>query len=298
MAQPPQPAPRAENRLARERSPYLRQHRLNPVDWHPWGPEALALAAREGKPIFLSVGYAACHWCHVMEHECFEDEGTAKLLNETFVCVKVDREERPDLDRVYMSAVQLLTGRGGWPMTVLLMPDGRPFFGGTYFPRPQLQDLTRRVREAWARQREALDQQATAVAERVRGLSAGHDLPPVSVGDAELVTRLAAALAQDFDPVHGGYGQRPKFPPHSELLLLLEQGDAESLGMARTTLEAIDEGGVHDQLGGGFHRYSTDELWLVPHFEKMLYDNALLAQAYAGTPRSSHRTHLMRRAVR
>jgi hypothetical protein len=274
-----------ENRLAKERSPYLRQHRTNPVDWWPWGPEALAKAAREGKPIFLSVGYAACHWCHVMEHESFEDAATAKLLNDVFVCVKVDREERPDLDRVYMSAVQLLTGRGGWPMTVLLTPDGRPFYGGTYFPREQLQELVRRVREAWVVRREALDQQASAIAERLRELADGPSLPPVAGGDAEIVARLGTALAEAFDPVHGGFGTRPKFPPHSELLLLLERGAEpagdDALGMARATLEAMDEGGIHDQVGGGFHRYSTDEVWLVPHFEKMLYDNALLARAYA-----------------
>jgi uncharacterized protein YyaL (SSP411 family) len=287
VAQPPHAAPapqgpRAENRLKSERSPYLRQHRTNPVDWHPWGPEALALARTRGKPIFLSIGYAACHWCHVMEHESFEDDATAQLLNDTFVCIKVDREERPDLDRVYMASVQLMTGRGGWPMTVLLMPDGRPFFGATYFPRVQLQELVRKVRQAWATQREALDQQATQVAARVRDMSDGPNLPPAVAADPEIVLRLAAALAQAFDATHGGYGHRPKFPPHSELLFLLEQADGESLSMARRTLDAIDEGGVHDQVGGGFHRYSTDERWLVPHFEKMLYDNALLVQAYAG----------------
>ena len=276
---PAAPAPRPENRLASERSPYLRQHRTNPVDWWPWGPEALARAQREGKPIFLSIGYAACHWCHVMEHESFEDEGTAALLNEAFVCVKVDREERPDLDRTYMTAVQMLTGRGGWPMTVFLTPDGRPFHGGTYYPRAHLQELVRRVREAWATRREAVDQQASLLAGRVRESAVGPGLPPAQGSDRELVLRLAAALARAFDPVHGGYGGRPKFPPHSELRFLVEQGDRESLAMARRTLEALDEGGIHDQVGGGWHRYSTDATWLVPHFEKMLYDNALLVQA-------------------
>ncbi|MFM8978968.1 MAG: DUF255 domain-containing protein [Planctomycetia bacterium] len=279
---PPAPtAPRPENRLAGERSPYLRQHRTNPVDWWPWGPEALARAAREGKPIFLSIGYAACHWCHVMEHESFEDEATAALLNEAFVCMKVDREERPDLDRTYMAAVQMLTGRGGWPMTVFLTPDGRPFHGGTYYPRPHLQELVRRVREAWDTRREAVEQQASMLAGRVRESAAGLQLPPAGGSDREIVLRLAAALARAFDPRHGGYGGRPKFPPHSELRFLVEQGDRESLSMARRTLEALDEGGIHDQAGGGWHRYSTDATWLVPHFEKMLYDNALLVQACA-----------------
>jgi uncharacterized protein YyaL (SSP411 family) len=280
-----------ENRLATERSPYLRQHRNNPVDWYPWGPEALERAKTEDRPIFLSVGYAACHWCHVMEHESFEDEATAKLLNEAFVCVKVDREERPDIDALYMRAVQLMTGRGGWPMTVILTPTGDPFFAGTYLPRDHLQQLTRRVTELWDSKREDLVNQAAMVADRVRDLSDGQDLPLFEGTDAGLLRILDTAMAAAFDAKLGGYGGAPKFPPHTELLYLLdriEQGaaaeDDETLGtraQLRRTLEAMAAGGIHDHVGGGFHRYSTDAFWFLPHFEKMLYDNALLAPAYA-----------------
>jgi uncharacterized protein YyaL (SSP411 family) len=284
-AEDPPGVPVPENRLAKERSPYLRQHRRNPVDWHPWGPEALERARKEDKPIFLSVGYAACHWCHVMEHESFEDAETARLLNEAFVCVKVDREERPDLDRIYMSAVQILTGRGGWPMSVFLTPDGRPFYGGTYFPREHVRELAKRIRHAWAADRPALERQAETLAAHVREAGEGPALPPATGSDEDLLRGLEAALAASFDRERGGYGRQPKFPPHSELLFHLDRGGAnggpEGLAQARRTLEAMEEGGVHDQVGGGFHRYSTDERWLVPHFEKMLYDNALLAQAYA-----------------
>ncbi len=275
--------PVTENRLARERSPYLRQHRLNPVDWYPWGPEALERARRERRPIFLSVGYAACHWCHVMEHESFEDEETAALLNETFVCVKVDREERPDLDSLYMSAVQVMTGRGGWPMTVILTPEGDPFYAATYLPAERLQDLTRRVAAAWAENPDGLRQQASLVAERLADLADGRELPEFEGDDRELLHILDTSLAAHFDARRGGYGHAPKFPPHAELLYLLDRGAQVEGGaeQVRGTLDAMAAGGVHDQVGGGFHRYSTDGEWLLPHFEKMLYDNALLAQAYA-----------------
>ncbi len=272
------------NRLREERSPYLRQHSTNPVDWYPWGGEALQKAKEDDKPIFLSVGYAACHWCHVMEHESFEDEKTAKLLNDAFVCVKVDREERPDIDRIYMTAVQVLTGRGGWPMTVLMFPDGRPFWGGTYLRPENLQGLIAEVKRLWQNERTRLEHTADALSERVRDMSDGLDLPEPDGSDADLLTHMRNALSARFDAQNGGYGNAPKFPPHTEMLFYLDPENAsdEELAQARRTLEAMEEGGVHDHVGGGFHRYSTDARWLLPHFEKMLYDNALLAQAYAG----------------
>jgi uncharacterized protein YyaL (SSP411 family) len=273
------------NRLADARSPYLRQHADNPVDWLPWGEEAFARARTEDKPVFLSVGYAACHWCHVMEHESFEDPETAGVLNDVFVPVKVDREERPDVDAVYMKAVQLVSGRGGWPMTVLLLPDGRPFWAGTYLPAETVRDLSRHVEGLWKRDRARVEAQAAAVAERVKAMEEGFDLPMPSGSDRDLLQGLVDALSAAFDATHGGYGRKPKFPPHAELLFLTDRGRTnggeEGLRQAVRTLEAMDAGGVHDQVGGGFHRYSTDERWFLPHFEKMLYDNALLAQAYA-----------------
>ena len=277
--------PVKRNRLQHERSPYLRQHETNPVDWYPWGAEALEKAKKEQRPIFLSIGYAACHWCHVMEHESFEHEQTAALLNRVFVCVKVDREERPDLDRIYMNAVQVMSGRGGWPMTVLLTPDGRPFWGGTYLPRQRLVQFVERVEETWKKEKQRVIQQAEALSERVQRISDGPDLPPVDGSDQELIQHMRAAMAAAFDQRHGGYGAAPKFPPHTELLYLLD--DADSLSKSEQhqlvrTLEALDEGGIHDQMAGGFHRYSTDERWFLPHFEKMLYDNALLAQVFCG----------------
>ncbi len=275
------------NRLAAARSPYLRQHATNPVDWYPWADEAWTRARRENKPVFLSVGYAACHWCHVMEHESFEDEATAALLNETFVCIKVDREERPDVDALYMQAVHVMVGRGGWPMTVLLTPDREPFWAGTYLPRDGLQQLTRQVAELWQTSEAKLRQQGAAVAERVRDLGDGAALPPFEGTKDDLVEILDNALVASFDPRRGGYGSRPKFPPHAELLYLLDAvGEEASGGFRREqlmrTLDAMADGGIHDHVGGGFHRYSTDADWLLPHFEKMLYDNALLAQAYSG----------------
>ncbi len=275
-----------ENRLGKERSPYLRQHRHNPVDWFPWGEEAFAKAKRQDKPIFLSVGYAACHWCHVMEHESFEDPATAKAMNDAFVCVKVDREERPDVDTVYMSFITMSTGRGGWPMTVLMTPEGKPFWGGTYLPAAGVRQLCARVTSAWKDQRSEVEDSANAIAEQVAAMSDGPEIPPTDDSDVEILKTMRDALGARFDARHGGYGSRPKFPPHTELLYHLEDGGKrmgeDERRQVLVTLDAMDRGGIHDQAGGGFHRYSTDERWLLPHFEKMLYDNALLAQAYAG----------------
>jgi len=267
------------NRLAQETSPYLLQHADNPVDWYAWGEEALARARDEDKPILLSVGYAACHWCHVMEHESFEDETTAALMNEHFVCVKVDREERPDVDSVYMDAVVSLTGHGGWPMTVFLTPDGEPFFGGTYYPPesrhglPGFRQLLTAVAEAWRERRADIQRDAGAITESLRRAVEPSREPLTSslLGDA------VRALRRQFDPEWGGFGNTPKFPPASVLEFLLRRGEVEP---AAKTLDSMALGGMYDLVGGGFHRYSVDREWLVPHFEKMLYDNALLAPAY------------------
>ncbi len=267
------------NRLAAETSPYLLQHADNPVDWYPWGEEALARAREDDKPILLSVGYAACHWCHVMEHESFEDETTAALMNEHFVCVKVDREERPDVDSVYMDAVVSLTGHGGWPMTVFLTPDGEPFFGGTYYPPesrhglPGFRQLLTAVAEAWRERRPDIQRDAGAITESLRRTVEPSREPLTSalLGDA------VRALRQQFDLEWGGFGHTPKFPPASVLEFLLRRGELE---MSAKTLDSMALGGMYDLVGGGFHRYSVDREWLVPHFEKMLYDNALLVPAY------------------
>jgi uncharacterized protein YyaL (SSP411 family) len=276
------------NRLAHESSPYLRQHMHNPVDWCPWGPEALARARELDRPIFLSIGYAACHWCHVMEHESFENEEIARLLNESFVSIKVDREERPDLDQIYMAAVQALTGQGGWPMSVFLTPDLRPFTGGTYFPpddrygRPGFARVLRTVAEWWRTRRGDIDRAAADLTQALQGLGqlpeAEGELGP------ELLSRAVSQLNRAFDPRHGGFGSAPKFPHPMDLRMLLRahlrEGDEASLRMVRITLDQMGMGGIYDHLGGGFARYSTDARWLVPHFEKMLYDNALLVPAY------------------
>jgi hypothetical protein len=276
------------NRLASSTSPYLLQHAHNPVDWYPWGGEALARARAEDKPILLSIGYAACHWCHVMERESFEDEATARLMNESFVCIKVDREERPDLDDIYMAATLALNhGQGGWPMTVFLTPEQEPFFAGTYFPpedrygRPGFPSLLRQIAQAWGNDRDGLRGQGAQLADYLRRTAA--PAPGSSIGADEL--RLALAQhAAEFDERFGGFGHAPKFPPATALMLLLRchrrLGDAHALAMVRKTLDEMARGGMYDQVGGGFHRYSVDEQWLVPHFEKMLYDNALLARAY------------------
>jgi uncharacterized protein YyaL (SSP411 family) len=272
------------NRLAQETSPYLLQHADNPVDWYAWGDEAFARAQAQDRPILLSVGYAACHWCHVMEHESFEDEGTAHLMNENFVCVKVDREERPDVDGLYMDAVVGMTGQGGWPMTVFLTPDGRPFFGGTYFPpeprysMPSFRDVLRAVVEAYRSRRDDLEHQADSLVDAIK--SASEQPPSTEPLTTELLSRAVSALRQQFDPVEGGFGAAPKFPPASTLEFLLRTGREDALEMVGLTLDRMAAGGMYDVVGGGFHRYSVDARWLVPHFEKMLYDNALLARAY------------------
>jgi uncharacterized protein len=274
------------NRLANETSPYLLQHAHNPVDWYPWGEQALARARDENKPILLSIGYAACHWCHVMERESFEDETTAQLMNEQFVSIKVDREERPDLDAVYMQAVQAMTGHGGWPMTVFLTPDGSPFYGGTYFPpedrqgMPSFRRVMGAVAEAWRERPEQVSRSAA----QMRELYERTAQRAVSQGalDASLLDRAARVLAGSFDERHAGFGRAPKFPPTMALDFLLRHwartGNESSLAMAHRTFVAMARGGMYDQVGGGFARYSVDAQWLVPHFEKMLYDNALLAR--------------------
>jgi uncharacterized protein len=277
------------NRLADETSPYLQQHKDNPVDWYPWGEEAFEKAKAEDKPILLSVGYAACHWCHVMAHESFEDSGTAEVMNDLFVNVKVDREERPDVDAIYMEAVQALSGHGGWPMTVFLTPDGRPFFGGTYFPPtarqglPSFTELCRAMSEVWKERREDVLTQAaeltTALGRSTEITSTGDPLP-----GPEAIAAARNVLLQRFDNRWGGFGAAPKFPQPDLLELLLRawrrDGSDDTLAMVTVTLDAMAAGGMYDHLGGGFARYSTDARWLVPHFEKMLTDQGLLVGVY------------------
>ena len=306
------------NRLAAETSPYLLQHAHNPVDWYAWGPEALARAARADRPIFLSIGYAACHWCHVMERESFEDPETADVLNAGFVAIKVDREERPDLDAVYMAALQAMTGGGGWPMSLFLMPDGRPFYGGTYYPRdprygmPSFRQVLAAVTTSWAERRADVEAAADRLTAELRVRGAGRaDEPrtefeeirpesPTRVArepeavrlpgrhptesQGRVVTEAVERLVADFDFEHGGWGGPPRFPQPAVIELLLRRAransDDETLRAAVRALNVMADGGIHDQIGGGFHRYATDADWLVPHFEKMLYDNAQLARVY------------------
>ncbi|HKX45698.1 MAG TPA: thioredoxin domain-containing protein, partial [Planctomycetota bacterium] len=291
MCPTPESAPhggeRPANRLAGETSPYLLQHARNPVDWHPWGPEALARARAEDRPIFLSIGYSACHWCHVMERESFEHEGIARLMNEHFVNVKVDREERPDLDDIYMSFVQRTTGHGGWPMSVFLTPELEPFYGGTYFPpaprhgMPSFPQVLQAIAAKWKSDRATLVDQGARMAKSIAAEGAARTVGDL---DPDVLDRSLADLVGSFDPEWGGFGGAPKFPHATDVRLLLRHhtrtGAELPLHAARTTLDRMAEGGIHDQLGGGFHRYSVDERWLVPHFEKMLYDNALLVPAY------------------
>ena len=284
------------NRLAGETSPYLLQHAGNPVDWRPWGEEALTLAKREGRPILLSIGYSACHWCHVMAHESFEDAGVAAVMNRLFVNIKVDREERPDLDQIYQTAHQMLTGRaGGWPLTMFLTPDGTPFFGGTYFPKapryglPGFAGLCGQVAEAWRDKRADIEQQN---GELLKALSAGAATQPLSRElTAAPLQRAVERAAQAYDPEFGGFGGAPKFPHPADIEMLLRRhaatGEARCGEMALHTLKCMAEGGLYDQLGGGFCRYSVDERWAIPHFEKMLYDNGPLLRLYAAAWRVS-----------
>jgi uncharacterized protein YyaL (SSP411 family) len=276
------------NRLSKEQSPYLLQHQDNPVDWYPWGEEAFARARSEDKPIFLSIGYSTCHWCHVMEHESFETQTVADALNRDFVSIKVDREERPDVDDVYMRAVQMMTGSGGWPLSLFLTPDGRPFYGGTYFPpssrwgRPGFLEILGAIAGAWTSRREELETSAgELLAHLAHEASAGGGAHRAG---REILAAAVASLARQYDPAEGGFGGPPKFPPSMRLELLLRDalrtGSASSREMVEKTLAKMAAGGMYDQVGGGFHRYSVDAFWLIPHFEKMLYDNAMLARLY------------------
>ena len=278
-----------KNRLSLEKSPYLLQHADNPVDWYPWGEEAFGKARREDKPIFLSIGYSTCHWCHVMEHESFEDPETAQLLNRHFVSIKVDREERPDVDQVYMAAVQSMTGQGGWPLSAFLTPDLKPFFGGTYFPPedraglPAFRTVLEKIADAWQNRRSEIQKAGAEILEHLRRSEfAAETRVPVS---RELIEKAYRALSANFDAQYGGFGSAPKFPQATALHLLMRHYVASrrghALDMVKKTLDEMASSGIYDHIGGGFHRYAVDARWLVPHFEKMLYDNALLARTYA-----------------
>src|SRR5215208_4262109 len=276
------------NRLIHESSPYLLQHAHNPVDWYPWGEEAFEKALRENKPVLLSIGYSACHWCHVMAHESFANEEIAKLMNEYFVNIKVDREERPDLDQIYMNAVQMLTHHGGWPMTVFLTPDAVPFYGGTYFPPqdryniPGFPRVLISVAEAYKERQADIQETGKSLINELQRLSAasGSD-QPIAI---ELLDAAYTGIAKSYDSINGGFGGAPKFPPAMALEFLLRAyvrtGNPDALQMISHTCQKMANGGIYDHLGGGFHRYATDSRWLVPHFEKMLYDNALLSRLY------------------
>jgi uncharacterized protein YyaL (SSP411 family) len=271
-----------ENRLAEETSPYLLQHARNPVDWYAWGEEALQKSRREDKPILLSIGYSACHWCHVMERESFENDAIAALMNESFVAIKVDREERPDIDEIYMSAVQIMTGAGGWPLTVFLTPELEPFYGGTYFPpedrwgRPGFSTVLREIAQVFREDRSRVRETSKALTERIQSLASVPSSRELM--SRSLIHQAARELALRFDSREGGFSSAPKFPPSGAISLLLRyhraSRDPDALSMVELTLDKMAAGGMYDHLGGGFHRYSTDAAWLVPHFEKMLYDNA------------------------
>ena len=272
------------NRLAGATSPYLLQHAENPVDWYPWGDEAFERAQSEDKPLLVSVGYSSCHWCHVMAHESFENPATAAVMNDLFVNVKVDREERPDVDAVTMEATVGMTGSGGWPTTVFMTPEGRPFYAGTYFPPeprhgiPSFDDVLRAVSETWRERRGDVERQASRIDDALRSVA---QAPPSGEPlTTSLLTDAARGIARTFEPAFGGFGRAPKFPAASTLEFLLRRGDEDALAMTTATLDAMCAGGMYDVVGGGFHRYSVDDRWLVPHFEKMLYDNAVLASAY------------------
>jgi uncharacterized protein YyaL (SSP411 family) len=281
QAEPGRVPPPGKNRLYFEKSPYLLQHAGNPVDWYPWGEEAFAKARAEDKPVFLSVGYSTCHWCHVMEHESFEDPEVAALMNETFVCIKVDREERPDVDHIYMTVCQMMTGKGGWPLTVLLTPDRVPFFAATYIPKPAMLNMIPKVAETWTGDRDRVVQYTDQLLETLKGISTGS--PGAALTEGDLKTAYEQ-LSGRFDPAWGGFGSAPKFPtPHNMMFLLRRwkrTNDEAALAMVETTLERMRRGGVYDHVGFGFHRYSTDQRWFLPHFEKMLYDQAMLVMAY------------------
>ena len=275
------------NRLINETSPYLVQHANNPVDWYPWGDEAFEKARQEDKPVLLSVGYAACHWCHVMAHESFENEAIAKLMNDLFINIKVDREERPDIDSIYMNALQMMAGHGGWPMTVFLTPEGVPFYGGTYYPpedrrgMPGFPRVLISIAEAYKEQRDQIASNANTIIEQLKKL---NEFTAADELNVEILVQAASGIMRTFDPENGGFGRAPKFPPAMVLSFLLRQSqrtnDNAILAAIELTLIKMVQGGMYDQLGGGFHRYSVDEKWLIPHFEKMLYDNALLSRIY------------------
>ncbi|NIN31188.1 MAG: DUF255 domain-containing protein, partial [Hydrogenophaga sp.] len=275
-------APEFTNRLILQDSPYLLQHAHNPVDWYPWGEEAFARARRENKPVFLSIGYSTCHWCHVMERESFDSKAIARILNADFIAIKVDRERRPDVDASYMTAVTLLTGRGGWPLSAFLTPDGNLFFGGTYFPPDAFAEILSRVLELWQKNPALLFSESAKVAEAVASTMANRGTVK-EVGASAIVAAVNATLERH-DSLEGGFSEAPKFPSEPLLFLLLEHalrtGDEQALEAAETTLQAMARGGIYDQVGGGFHRYSIDPQWLVPHFEKMLYNQANLARLY------------------
>ena len=287
----PPSVPAHTNRLARQKSPYLLQHQHNPVDWFAWGPEAFEAAERQHKPIFLSIGYSTCHWCHVMERESFENEDTARYLNEHFVSIKVDREERPDVDRIYMTFVQATTGQGGWPLNVFLTPDRKPFYGGTYFPpenrygRSSFRQILQQIQQLWETRRDDVANSASQMHARLETAAAGSTpKDPGSRFSPNTIRKAASLFKKSYDPRHGGFGDAPKFPQPSQPQLLLRYArrfkDEDALRMVLHTCDRMAAGGIHDQLGGGFARYSVDAEWLVPHFEKMLYDNAQLAQLY------------------
>jgi len=278
----------ASNSLINEKSPYLLQHTWNPVNWYPWGDEAFQKARQEDKPIFLSIGYATCHWCHVMAHESFEDEGVARILNKNYIAIKVDREERPDVDKIYMSVCQALTGRGGWPLTILMTPEGKPFFAGTYFPKsgrmgiPGLIDILNQISAKWEKDRARILKAGQEITNAIQpGSEPDRPVPVVSV---DTLKKGYSQLAARFDPKWGGFGAAPKFPTPHQITFLLRwhrrSADPDALKMVEKSLDAMRHGGIYDQIGSGFHRYSIDEQWLVPHFEKMLYDQAMLAMAY------------------
>jgi len=295
------PVKKHTNRLINENSPYLLQHAHNPVDWYPWGADAFERAMRQDKPIFLSIGYSACHWCHVMERESFEDEQIARIMNENFVCVKVDREQRPDVDEIYMNAVTLTTGSGGWPLSVFLSPEGKPFYGGTYFPpkdlygRPGFDRVLLSITEAWRSRRQELIDSAGKLSEFLQYPDAPARKANLS---PEILKNAFDQFCDMFDPVNGGFGTAPKFPQPASLSMLLVYwrgtADAQALRIVEKTLDAMAAGGIYDHVGGGFHRYATDAKWLVPHFEKMLYDQALLSKVYLQAYQITRKEHYAR----